>query len=585
VSQTPPPRPTTGAGATLTPPASYGRRRTDAPPPPARRFRFGPRLDERSVSTLGHLGALVTMLRWASLAVGLILLPTTKDPDSRAMIAAIVVLAANALFRTIRPLRLHPASWKLEALLLLDLAVSVLAIVATGDWASPFILTPLPTVILAAYAWGYREGLLAAALTGTSIALADGLSGASEDAWRTAILASVIVLVAAVVGGFTRQLWVEVERRQQETADQMTRMSVANDLLHQLHDVVQTLPSSLDLSDVISSAQESFREGIDAFVTVVLVPDDTSGDWLVELAEGARLPERLGAAQLPSVLIEALDTTGVVRYGDLEPETGATCRPDCRSILVTALRARDRVVGLVSLEDRRGDAFTEEDAELVDSLATSLALAVDNARWFTRLRTLGAEAERARIARDLHDSMAQSLAYVGFELDRLADTRDDQELRDLQGVVRGIVSELRETLYQLRASVDEQQDLVEVARDYIQRWSSRTGVEAQFTQDTEGKRVPAPVEQELWRILQESLTNVERHADASHAWISWRIGDGRAQLVVRDDGRGMKNDATVDGHYGLVGIRERADAVGAHVTLDSTPDEGTTVLVELEVAQ
>jgi signal transduction histidine kinase len=174
---------------------------------------------------------------------------------------------------------------------------------------------------------------------------------------------------------------------------------------------------------------------------------------------------------------------------------------------------------------------------------------------------------------------------VGFELDRLAAARDDEELRELQGVVRGVVSELRETLYQLRTSVDEQQDLVEVAREYIRRWSHRTGVDAQFSPQTEGKRVPAAVEQELWRILQESLTNVERHADASHAWISWRIGDGRAQLEVRDDGRGMNADATVDGHYGLVGIRERADAVGAHVTLDSTPEEGTTVLVELEVAQ
>ena len=101
----------------------------------------------------------------------------------------------------------------------------------------------------------WQRSTLAAALTGTSIALADGLSGASEDAWRTAILASVVVVVAAIVGGFTRQLWVEAERRQQQTVDQMTRMSVANDLLHQLHDVVQTLPSSLDLSDVISSAR------------------------------------------------------------------------------------------------------------------------------------------------------------------------------------------------------------------------------------------------------------------------------------------------------------------------------------------
>ena len=145
-------------------------------------------------------------------------------------------------------------------MLLLDLALAVLMITLTGDWASPLILTPLPTVILAAYGWGYREGLAAAALTGATIALADALSGVSEDALRTGILASVVVLLAALVGGFTRQLWLEAERRQQETLDQVTRMSIANDLLHALHDVVQTLPSSLDLSDVVTSAQQTFRE-------------------------------------------------------------------------------------------------------------------------------------------------------------------------------------------------------------------------------------------------------------------------------------------------------------------------------------
>jgi signal transduction histidine kinase len=229
--------------------------------------------------------------------------------------------------------------------------------------------------------------------------------------------------------------------------------------------------------------------------------------------------------------------------------------------------------------------YTEEDSSLIGGLCSSLALAVDNARWFSRLRTLGAEAERARIARDLHDNVAQSLAYVGFELDRLATAHgEDPELRDLQGVVRGVVAELRETLYQLRATVSESQDLIDVAGEYVTRWSKRTGIDADFTAETSGRRVPLQVEQELWRILQESLTNVERHADASHAWITWRIGDGQAQLEIRDDGRGMSAERAHE-RYGLVGIRERADAVGAHVTLASRPNAGTSVLVELEVSE
>jgi signal transduction histidine kinase len=548
--------------------------------------RLGPRLDARSVTALGRLGPLVTFLRWASLAVGVALVPTTGEAGSPVMIGAVLVLLANTIFRTVRPLRLQPATWRAEAMLLLDLAIAVLMITFTGNWSSPLILTPLPTVILAAYGWGYREGLATAALTGATIGLVDALSGVSEDALRTGILASVVVLLAALVGGFTHQLWLEAERRQQETLDQVTRMSIANDLLHALHDVVQTLPSSLDLSDVVSSAQETFRELVDSTVAVVIVPEDASDLWRVELAEGARMPATLLPDELPLTLKHALATTGVVRVNDLTPGTHAACGSETRSVLATALRAHDRVVGLVSIEHREPDAYTEEDASLIAGLASSLALAVDNARWFSRLRTLGAEAERARIARDLHDNVAQSLAYVGFELDRLASVHgDDPDLKNLQGVVRGVVADLRETLYQLRATVSENQDLVDIASDYITRWSARTGVNADFAPHTGGRRVPLQVEQELWRILQESLTNVERHADASHAWVSWRIGDGRAQLEVRDDGRGMNTDAVSRERYGLVGIRERADAVGAQVTLVSEPDRGTTVLVELEVAE
>ena len=553
---------------------------------PPRRPRLGPRLDHRSVAALSHLGPLVTFLRWASLAVAVALVPTTNDPSNPTLIAAILIILANTIFRTIKPLRLHPADWRAEAMLLVDLALAIFMITLTGDWASPLILMPLPVVILAAYAWGYREGLAAAALTGATIGLVDALSGVSEDALRSGILASVVVLLAALVGGFTRQLWLEAERRQQETLDQVTRMSIANDLLHALHDVVQTLPSSLDLSDVVTSAQETFRELVDSTVAVVIVPDDTSDLWHAELSEGVRMPAAFLLEELPVTLREALATNGVVRANDLTPGSGAACGAETRSILATALRAHDRVVGLVSIEHSEADKYTDEDASLIAGLASSLALAVDNARWFSRLRTLGAEAERARIARDLHDNVAQSLAYVGFELDRLAAQHGgDQELKDLQGVDRGVVAELRETLYQLRATVSENQDLVDVAREYITRWSTRTGVEAQFAPHTGGRRVPVRVERELWRILQESLTNVERHADASHAWVSWRIGDGRAQLEVRDDGRGMNNDAASRERYGLVGIRERADAVGAQVTLVSEPDCGTTVLVELEVPQ
>jgi signal transduction histidine kinase len=362
-------------------------------------------------------------------------------------------------------------------------------------------------------------------------------------------------------------------------------MSIANDLLHALHDVVQTLPASLDLSEVVLSARDTFRQLLEPSAIVVLVSEDSSRRWRVELADGVRLPLTYTPETLPKVMVRALDAPGVVLISDLPSGETAACAAGTRSVLAAALRAQERVVGLVAVEHPEAGRFSDQDANLFAGLASSLALAVDNARWFGRLRTLGAEAERARIARDLHDRIAQSLAYIGFELERLTAQRDDPELRDLYEVVRRVVGELRETLYQLRATVSVEQSLAELAPEYIERWSRRTGVPVDFRSVTQGRHLPIQVEQELWRILQESLTNVERHADASRVGITWEIDDGRARLEVRDDGRGMEDLDPAQERYGLVGIRERADAVGGLVTLTTAPGDGTTVLVELEVKE
>ena len=120
--------------------------------------------------------------------------------------------------------------------------------------------------------------------------------------------------------------------------------------------------------------------------------------------------------------------------------------------MYTALRARGALVGPDRARRRRARRVRPRAADLIESLSSLLALSIDNARWFGRLRTLGAEAERARIARELHDRVAQSLAYVAFELERMQAMPGDKigEIADLRVVVRDIVRELRETIYQLR---------------------------------------------------------------------------------------------------------------------------------------
>jgi signal transduction histidine kinase len=246
------------------------------------------------------------------------------------------------------------------------------------------------------------------------------------------------------------------------------------------------------------------------------------------------------------------------------------------------LRTRGSVVGLIAVEHTNADAYTDRDADLIGNLSGVLALAVDNARWFGRLRMFGAESERARIARDLHDRIGQSLAYVAFELERLCGAGEhQQELSSLHEVVRSIVTELRETLYQLRASVTEDHDLAEAAADYLERFEERTGVHVHWLHRVY-HRLPLTLEQEIWRILQEALANVDRHARATNVYVSWEVIGRHARLEVRDDGQGFDPGSVTGDHYGLIGARERADAIRARLTVASVPGKGTKLLLHVE---
>ncbi len=238
------------------------------------------------------------------------------------------------------------------------------------------------------------------------------------------------------------------------------------------------------------------------------------------------------------------------------------------------------------VERREAEAFTPRDADLLDGFVGPASLAVDNALWFNRLRTVGADEERTRIARDLHDRIGQSLAYLAFELDRIvkADERGDavgQSLDRLRSDVRGVIGEVRDTLYDLRTDVSEQSDLAATLTEYADRVRGRTKLDVRLDLKAEG-RLPLRQERELFRIAQEALANVERHSGADRCLVRWWCQDGTALLEIRDDGRGFAagKDGRLDS-YGILGMRERADSIGATLDVDSVEGVGSTIRCHL----
>jgi signal transduction histidine kinase len=538
---------------------------------------------ETGTPLFGNLAPLVTVLRWITLTVAVIL-ASIGDRPGAGLIVGFVLVGIDTVARTFRPVDISLTDRRAEVEIFTDLAIATVAISMSGRWESPLVLTLVPTVLLAGAGWGYVRGIAAGAATGTAIAAADLAIGLPANALRNGLQGGLVLLLTAAIGGFTRRLQRDAEVRERQAIDEFSRMATANDLLLALHNVAQTLPASLDLGEVVASTRSRLRELFDYTTAAILVFDESTASWRVELAEGTRLGSNLSSDSLPSALRDADHSSGVLLIADLLRNNRVGCSPLSRSALVAPLHARGNLVGVVSIEHTLANHFTETDRGLLTDFTEPLALAVDNALWFSKLRTLGAEAERARIARDLHDRLAQSLAYVAFELERLAKLQDgSRELLDLHDIVRGVVGELRETLYQLRINVTDGAQLADVVLDYVERFEARTGIAVSLIEALPDRNLPVPVEQELWRILQEALTNVERHSDARRAWIRWTVEHDHASLEVRDDGRGFRPQGVTRERFGLVGMGERADAIGAHLTIDSAPGCGTRVLVELEV--
>jgi signal transduction histidine kinase len=555
------------------------RRATLTPPPPAPT----PRAPLLGSLDVGRINSWATIFRWVTLVISLALATADAHTDTTVLVVVGAGLIVHAAVRSYFPLRLVGPPTRTIGLVL-DVAVACVALAVTGRGNSPFLLATLPTMLLAGIGWGYVAGVAASGAAVITMVVAEMLGDSWANSGQFAAEASVILVLTGLIGASARRIILEGEDRKQQAADELGRMSTANALLLSLHNVAQTLPASLDLGEVMASTRGRLRELFDYDSATILVHDEPTGAWRVELAEGVRLPSTLADSDLPPLLREAGDLQRTVVVRDLLSPPSRGCAPLSRSALFAPLLARDAVVGLVAIETTEPGRYTDQDRAVLAELAEPLALAVDNAMWFARLRTVGAEAERSRIARDLHDRLAQSLVYVGFELERIDHAQGgDTELGALRDIVRGVVSELRETLYQLRAIVSEEEPLDEVAAGYVERFTKRTGIPVTFTSNSNGRRLPLRVEQELWRMMQEALTNVEKHSQAQHASVSWQIVGSRAELEIRDDGKGFKVHQVARERFGLVGMGERADGIGAHLTIDSEPGAGTRVLVEVEV--
>ncbi len=360
--------------------------------------------------------------------------------------------------------------------------------------------------------------------------------------------------------------------------------------LRRLLDAVLTVSSDLDLPSMLLRIVEAAVELVDAEYGALGVLDPTRTRLAQFLTVGIDEDTRRAIGPLPEghgILGLLIVDARPLRLPDLSEHPDSFGfppeHPPMRSFLGVPIRVRDEVFGNLYLTNKvAGDAFTDVDEELVVGLAAAAAVAIENARLHTRLYEVGVVEDRERIARDLHDTVIQRLFATGLSLQgtsRIIGTDPDTAAQRVDAAI----DELDQTVKQIRTSIFDLDNstvnseglrarLLEIARGAATTLGFEPRILLDGPLDT---AVSDQIGAELLATLREALTNVARHAYATHVDVQVVVGDGQLTLRLVDDGVGLQERAG-SGH-GLNNMARRAEKLGGEFDLEERTPHGTVL--------
>lgn len=368
--------------------------------------------------------------------------------------------------------------------------------------------------------------------------------------------------------------------------------------LESLNEIGTALIGELELDRLLGLVASSLRELLDARLVLIALPSGED-QIRVEAAAGEGAADLLGWAfsRRGSKGGRVLNRGHSERVDDLvdDPEVDheSTRRFGARTGLFVPLLVRDRPIGVIAVHDKLSDQgrFSSDDQRVAEQFATRAAIAVDLSERVARdaLRRVvgGQELERRRLARELHDETGQALTSILLGLKAVEEAKDDHALRDAASHLRELVvatlQDVRRLAVELRPKALDDFGLVAALERLNETFSERSGIDVQMEAQLGEARLPEEIETLLYRLVQEALTNVVKHAHAKTVSILLvRRGD-RVTALIEDDGRGFDPASTDDG-LGLVGMSERANLVGGKLTIEAREGSGTTIAVEVPVA-
>jgi signal transduction histidine kinase len=361
--------------------------------------------------------------------------------------------------------------------------------------------------------------------------------------------------------------------------------------LESLNEVGAALVGELELEPLLDLIASRLRELISARLVAIALP--SGGSLRIAAADG------VGSDALATVetLQNDSKTARVLERGrservdslleDPEVNQDVARRLGASTGLYVPLRARERTIGVLIAHDKvdRDPRFTSSDLRLAEQFALRASIAVDLSQRVARdsLRHVvaGQEVERRRLARELHDETGQALTSILLGLRALEEANTGVDVDELRGLVVATLQDVRRLAVQLRPKALDDFGLVPALERLAQTFSESSGIRVQLEARIGDERLPTEVETTVYRIVQEALTNVVKHAEAREVSILLVRRDGMLTAVVEDDGGGFDSAAVRTDSLGLEGMRERVALHDGRLTIESAPGSGTTLRVEV----
>ena len=367
-----------------------------------------------------------------------------------------------------------------------------------------------------------------------------------------------------------RDVTEEVAHRERLLRNEQERRAIAEGLRGILDVLNSNLPLGELLAYILVEAEKLLRARTVAVYRLV------DGALVLEAVRGP-MSERAASVRPPHAVIEQSVAQSLPAY-----------TPD---LLAVPLYVRDEVYGGLALYYPEPRTFTQEDIELAAAFGDQVALAIENARLLAQAEQAAAMAERQRIARELHDAVTQTLFSANIIAEVLPQLWDDnrdgfyERMADLRRLTRGALAEMRTLLLELRPGTLIETPLTSLIRQLVEAITARTRLTVELAVEDSPTVFAADVQTTLYRIAQEALHNVVKHARASVLTVTLHTTPTTVSFSIADNGRGFDPAQVPAGHLGLSIMRERAASIGAELVLHSQPGQGTQIEVRWEEKQ